>query len=257
MTVTLAIASNAFIVVTVDSAVTLDFGETLEYSTGRKSYFFPGVGCVTTWGARDNNKVGEFLQNREIGPESHTVSDLAELVFEYLTDVYRPKDLGYEDVGYHISGFDRALSPHLHHVFWGFDRPRPKEQTEPKYEHYNHSPRPGEIAFLYNGRNDLAEAPIRALLAEVNSGKPTRFQLGRPDDLVRFADFVARFAAEVTPEVGPPFLTHLIGANNMALKVRNLATKPLDPTKLAEVITGAGRWETRAPSSPDPPPAAA
>jgi len=55
------------IVMTVDSAVTKQFETHREYDTGRKAYWFSGVGCVTTWGARDT-RLGLFL-------DSTTLSD--------------------------------------------------------------------------------------------------------------------------------------------------------------------------------------
>lgn len=50
MTIVFSAVVPHFVVMTVDSAVTLEFEDSREYTTGRKSYFFWGVGCVTTWG---------------------------------------------------------------------------------------------------------------------------------------------------------------------------------------------------------------
>jgi hypothetical protein len=243
MTVTLAIASPGLIVMAVDSAVTVEFTDSVEYTTGRKSYFFKGVGCVTTWGARDQNRVGDFLHSRGVSSQNHTVFSLADLVQEYLTTHFRPDQLGLSDVGYHIAGFDPARKPRLFHIFWGFDRPRPPGQTQAKYERYEHSPQPGTTFFLFNGRNDLAGAPISAMITEIQSGKKSRFDISQPSDLVRFADFVLRFASEITPEVGPPFLTYLIGANNVAIKVENREPYPLPKEAVDKVIADLGRWE--------------
>jgi hypothetical protein len=66
---------------TVDSVVTDDFGDFQEYRKGQKAYSFPGVGCVATWGERTGNKVGQFLSQQAISPDTHSVTDLAELVF--------------------------------------------------------------------------------------------------------------------------------------------------------------------------------
>ena len=52
---------SGFVVMAADSAVTNEFGTSREYQTGRKSYFFKGLGCITTRGARDHNKIGPFL----------------------------------------------------------------------------------------------------------------------------------------------------------------------------------------------------
>ena len=160
MTIVFSTASPHLIVMTVDSAVTKDFGNTREYEIGRKSYFFDGVGCVTTWGARDLNKIGPYLDQIGISPDKHTVIDLADLVFTYLTLQYKPHELDFDDVGYHIAGFDKNGRARLFHVFWGFDRPKPVEQTHREYKRYDHSPDAGEAYFLYNGRNDLAHIMI-------------------------------------------------------------------------------------------------
>ena len=61
VTVVFTAMISGFVVMAADSAVTIEFGTSREYQTGRKSYFFKGLGCITTWGARDHNKIGPFL----------------------------------------------------------------------------------------------------------------------------------------------------------------------------------------------------
>jgi hypothetical protein len=95
---------SELIVMTVDSTVVLDFEETREYETGRKSYFFSGVGNVTTWGARDCNCIGDFLNKQNIASTTHSVEELADLVEQYLIKEYRPHKLNLDDVGYHVAG---------------------------------------------------------------------------------------------------------------------------------------------------------
>jgi len=221
MTIVFSAIMPQLIVMGVDSAVTLDFGNSREYILGRKSYFYPGVGCVTTWGARDGNRIGDYLETLQISPEHHMVENLADFVHTYLLREYRPDQLGLDDVGYHVAGFDRQGRARLFHVFWGFDRPRPSGQTERKYEKYDHSPPPVKIQFLYNGRNDLAHVVVQTLVNQLNSKSETRFQLNDPISIVCFADFVIRFGAELTPEVGPPFLTYLISPRNESAKIKN------------------------------------
>ena len=236
MTVVFSAVSPYLAVMTVDSAVALDFEDRREHSTGRKAFFFHRVGCVTTWGTRDHNRIDEFLDGQGISAESHSVTDLATQVNRYLMEEYRPHELGLDDVGYHIAGFDREGCPRLFHVLWGFDRPRPHEQAQRKYEEYDHSPPAGSNAFLYNGRNDLAEVVVYTLLKQVDAGQETRFDLKTPVGLARFGDFVVRFAAELTPEVGPPFITFLISSQNEVAWVKNDSFCPVSEDKMASKL---------------------
>ena len=240
MTVVFSAASSYLIVMTVDSAVALDFKDRREYITGRKAFFFPGVGCVTTWGTRDHNRIEEFLDGQGISADSHFVTDLATLVNQYLVEEYRPDELSLDDVGYHVAGFDQEGCPRLSHVFWGFDRPRPPEQVQRKYEKYDHNPPAGSIVFLYNGRNDLAEVVVHTLLKQVNAGQETRFDLKTPAGLARFGDFVVRFAAELTPEVGPPFITFLISPQNEVARVKNDSFRPVNENEVASKLESLG-----------------
>jgi hypothetical protein len=234
MTMVFTSASSNVIVMTVDSAVTLDFEDShREYDTGRKLYAYPGVGCVGTWGARDGNQIGLFLCEQAISPSKHSVGDLADLVYQYLTEEYQPSDYNLSEVGYHVAGFDREGHAHLYHVFWGFDRPKPEQQTIPKYERYDHTP-PTEdaVVFLYNGRNDLADVMVRTLLDQWRQGNVTKFD-GTPMGLVRFGDFMVRFAGELTPEVGPPFLTSVISRDNRVQMIKNGGFCRLDPDSVS------------------------
>src|SRR5215203_5890685 len=78
--------SDRLIVMTADSAVTLDFEDHREYDTGTKAYPFNGIGCVTAWGERTGNRIGEFLKLRQkISSVTHSIDDLANLVNQYLT----------------------------------------------------------------------------------------------------------------------------------------------------------------------------
>jgi hypothetical protein len=229
MTILFSACLPDFIVMAADSAVTIDYSDsTREYQTGPKAYPFPGVGCVTTWGARDHNRIGRFLKQELPSSESVSVVQLSKIVDKYLTEEYRPHELDLEDVGYHVAGFDPNGSAHLYHVFWGFDRPRPKHQTHQMYKKYEHMLPPEDNIFLYNGRNELAELVVYALLREMQQGKDVRFDITTPEGLVLFGDFVVRFAAELTPEVGPPFLIHMISRENRIEKVINRNFNPID-----------------------------
>ena len=232
----------------VDSVITNEFnnGATVEYEEGKKAYFFKGIGCVATWGERVGNQIGRFLNEQNLAPESHSVEDLARLVNQYLIEDYRPHEDGLVDVGYHVAGFIPGR-PRLYHIFYGFDRPRPPEQTEPDYKYYDHSPQsPLEVSLLYNGRNDLAHSAVQTILAEerqnhearINVAAPSgtsieesqrmleeinqrsRVNLMNPTDMISFGKFVVCYAAQFTEEVGPPIHTFLISYDNQVTYVK-------------------------------------
>lgn len=232
MTIIFSAAAPSLIVMTVDSAVTLDCSGRREYITGRKAYLLPGVGCVATWGARDGNQIGRFLEKHEIISTNYSVERLASLVFKYLTEEYCPRDRNLDDVGYHVAGFDRNGRARLFHVFYGFDRPRTSEQKEQEYKICDHSPAIGTASFVYNGRNDLAEIMVHTLLEQIQRSVPTHFDLTKPEGLISFGDFITRFAGELTPEVGPPFLTHVISSQNETVRLMNDGFCPLDLTEV-------------------------
>jgi len=240
VTIVFSVIMQQLIVMSADSAVTLDFGDTREYREGRKSFFYPGVGCVTTWGARNGNHIGDYLEGLHISPERHTVENLASFVHEYLSREYRPDQIGLDDVGYHVAGFDRQRRPRLFHVFYGFDRPRSAEQTEREYKMYDHTPPPEDVQFLYNGRNDLAHVVVQTMFLQLASGSDSRFRLDDPVSLVCFADFVSRFGAELTPEVGPPFLTYLISPRNESARLRNDHLSPISHMNIITELRNLG-----------------
>ena len=239
MTIVLSIAGQDHIVMAADSAVMLDFGESREYEQGRKTYMYPGVGCVSTWGSREANQVGRYLSQELGNLDTPSVEHLAELTFTYLTQEYRPDDIGLDNVGYHIGGFDSDQAPRLFHVFYGFDRPRPPDQIERKYGKYDHSPGPDGMFFLYNGRNDLAFLTINTFLREVSKGADTVLDMSEIIDRVMLADLVLRFASEITPQVAPPFITHVISPRNTSVIVRNDELIPLDRDLISELMASA------------------
>ena len=227
------------IVMTVDSAVTNYFETHREYDTGRKAYRFPGVGCVATWGARDT-MLGRFFDKQNINAAQHSIDDLADLVERYLKQEFQPAKHNLEDVGYHVAGFDAEGDAHFFHIFWGVDRPG---LGEPKVQKYSRKEEPiprGKIGLFYGGRNDLAETVVRALIREVVEGRATRFRISTPVGLACFSDFVARFAAELTPEVGPPFFTYLISLNNGIKQIENDNLCPISSERVIQGLTDLG-----------------
>lgn len=254
MTIAFCGAYAPLIVMTVDSVETLDFeGERAYKSEVRKAYPFPGVGCVTTWGSREGNRIEEYLSKQNISPNTHSVDDLANTVFNYLIGEYKPHESNRDDVGYHVAGFDRNGAARLYHVVYGIQRPGPMNQSQAYYPPVDHSPpTDGGIQFLYNGRNDLADSLIQPLLAEISkdaearrrdptyTGKVSRFYSLTPERLAYLGDLVARFAAEITNEVGPPFYTFLISPHNQIRWVKNVSTCPINPDEVSRILKEFG-----------------
>lgn len=240
MTIVFSCACPFVIIMTADSAVTQEFEDHFEFETGCKIFPFSGIGCVTTWGERVGNQIGTFLRNQELNPIRHDVTDLANLVEHYLITEYQPDRNGLGDVGYHVAGFDKEGLPKLYHVFWGFDRPRPPNQEIPKYARYDHSPSRGGAYFLYNGRNDLAHIIVNAMLNQISQGNLVRYDLRNPLGLAQFGDFVLRFGAELTPEVGPPFIVQIISPENRIERIVNRSFSPVGQQLILPVFQSLG-----------------
>ncbi|MCC6192477.1 MAG: hypothetical protein IT318_25905 [Anaerolineales bacterium] len=249
MTILVSTTLSNLIVMLSDSAVTLtheqeDGSSFKTYEIDSKFLRFPNVGCITTWGDHTGNHLGEFLHSQHISPATHTVTDLAKLAEKYLHECYSKDD----ELGFHIAGFDQAGTPRLYHTFFGFDRPPQPTQTEREHRFYDHS----TYVFLYNGRNDLAAIALMALEANIRSGQDTRFDLRTPLGRIMLCDLVARFAAEITPQVGPPFDIHLIFPDNRLEKICNTSLSPLSLQSVIHLLP-----ELSQPSPPKTPPAPA
>lgn len=241
MTVALSIATRQIISVTVDSALMREFEDHTEYDVTQKAWAFPGVGCVATWGALTGNKIARFLEVKGVSRGGHSVDELALLVDTFLKQEYQPHKEPLEDVGYHVAGFDKQRRPRLHHVMWGVERPAPRDRPNPQeYHWWQHHPEAGQQVFLYNGRNDLAETVIKVLLRELQSGQDTRFDMSKSVDQIRFADFVLRFAAELTPQVAPPFKTFVLTPENQAAPILNPKLEPMPRDVIERVLKKLG-----------------
>jgi hypothetical protein len=213
---------------TADSALTTYYpdGRTT-YDTTTKSFAFPGIGCVTTWGEKIHNKIGRFYYEQKLSPDRYSITDLAKITYHYLTNVYNPSDGDLDDVGYHVGGFDQSGAPRFFHIFWGFDRPKPLEQQHPDYKFIDHS----KWNFVYNGRNDIAHAAVTKLIEETKLDEDIQNLISTSDGAARFCDFIARFAAEMTPEVGAPFYTYIIFPDNSINLISNESLSPFSLEK--------------------------
>lgn len=217
MTIVVSGVLPNLITVTVDSAITnSSAGLVLDYEIARKLFVYEGVGYVATWGARDGvDNLRKFLEKQNISSETHNVRKLASLVDDYLRNHYCPHSIDphHDEVGYHIGGFNQEGKPQLYHIFWGINNPPEPDEIEPNY-HRQHIVLTSGSLLLYNGRNDLANLVIRKLISEIKAGKQARYNPSDPFSIVLLGDLIARFAAELTPEVGPPFITLIVAPNN-------------------------------------------
>lgn len=207
MTVVFTAVSAEWIVAAADSAVTLDFSDHREYETGRKFWAIPGVGSLSTWGARDGNLIGRKLDMEWARPEGRSVEELAGAAHAYLTNEFQPREHALGDAGYHVAGFMPDGTPRLFHSY--FQSPS-ESGREPFYDFQDIAIAPGVKQFLYNGRNDLAHTLISLVLDELRAGRATRLRVDSVAEACFLAHFVLRIAAEITPEVGPPFLLRVL-----------------------------------------------
>lgn len=232
-------AQADMIAMTVDSAVSLESSTSdfHEFRVGSKSCYFEDVGCVATWGARNHNEFKKFLDQQSISKHRHSVNDLADMILKYLTDVYKPHELNIGDVGYHVSGFTKQGEPKVFHIFWGKNRPSRKSE-KPDYHYQDNLSQP--TLLLFNGRNELAQNIIDTHIRELYMQRVTNYNLSNQISLIEFADFVARFAAEVTPEVGPPFLTYIISPINKIKYIKNRFFSPINRDLIAETLIELG-----------------
>jgi len=233
VTIIFSAAMEQLIVMTVDSAITNEFGDWREYDSGKKWYKYDGVGCVATWGARDGNRIGQFLEGQSISFDTHSIDDLICLVNRYLREEYRPHENNLGDVGYHVAGFSREGRSRLYHIFWGVPQPNSGQGSQDYYLN-NHSPTSErQPILLYNGRNDIADNVVRMLIRDIELGREVRFNLQSCVGLACFSDFVARLAGELTPEISPPFTTILISSQNKCEVVINRFFSPIDHEKIS------------------------
>jgi hypothetical protein len=242
VTVTISVATSQFLILAADAAVTLDFGDWREYETGPKLHRNDAA-VVTTWGARDANEIAHFV--RRPSSAGLLADVLAKELFTYLRAEYDPRAMGLGTIGYHVGGFDSTGRARLFHVFY---EPDGYNETTPPgglYELQDQSPtqeRPR--VFLYNGRSDLAHSAVSSLLSQVRNGLASKFDVSSFPDMWRFAHLVLRFAAELTPEVGPPFVISGTTSHRAVARRVYRDWEPCSPENAEEVAA-----ELRVPSS--------
>jgi hypothetical protein len=237
MTIIFTGISPRLIVMTVDSAVTNTFPDHREYDTGRKSYDFPGIGVVATWGERSGNNFGQYLRKANITPQSHSIDDLRNITWDFLENQFMPHESNLGDVGYHIAGYDKNGKPRFYQILWAARHRNPNENEIREYQNYDSSPAPKTLRLAYDGRFDLAHKMVITLIEEINTGKDVRYDVSTPVGLIQLGDFVVRFASELTPEVGPPFCTYIINPENRIGIIRNQSLTPLAIAEIRDMLT--------------------
>ena len=198
----------------------------------------PSIDLLTMWRARDGNNLVTHLTSLGLAGNTHTVEDLAFLVNRYLLDDYAPHRHSFADTGFHIGGFSSLGEPRLYHTFWNVPGSAAGEGTKGTYTLQQQHPIP-EVRFLYNGRNDLVNTVLGALINEIRAGKPVKFPFDALG-MLKFAQFVLRFGAELTPEVSPPFVFHLLTPNRKVVMRSAQGLNPLSDAELASMVGDAG-----------------
>lgn len=219
-------ATKDFISMTVDHAVVDTYSDRTEYKKGVKDHGFKEVGCVANWGDLRKSIRQEILLHP---PTLHSFEDLDRFVEKFLNETKGPNYFGdsAQEVGYHIAGFDQDGNVRLYHRYWGFPRPNPYHKPQ-DYYCSDHSPTDKKpLHLLYNGRNDIADGVISMLISEIDQQGSVRVDFQNPVDLVCLGDFVARTAAALTPEVQPPFTTHIVLKGNDITSLYNTDNLPI------------------------------
>jgi hypothetical protein len=241
MTIVFSGGTHSFLVMANDSAIERRFGDGhLEYDTGGKSFCLDGVGVVTMWGARDGNHLITHLHSLDLRPDQHSVEDLAYAVNRYLTETYAPhRGDGVEDTGYHVGGFTPEGQVRLYHIFWNAHRSGDAHAGVGAYTLEFHHPSAGSIGFLYNGRSDIVSSVVRTLINEINQGRELRFPM-TPSGICRLAHFVLRVGAELTKQVSPTFLVHVLSPSKRCVRVEVDPVTPSDDQVFASALGQTG-----------------
>jgi hypothetical protein len=226
MTVILSFPSSEMIIMTADSRKTTVLNQLdvqlkpipnttrVEFTSTQKIFPIPGIGCISMWGdiTRSEKSFPNYLSKHLPGLKD--VDDLRILVDNYLHYELQAH-LDGEDIGFHVGGFALDQKPRLYHVFYGLDRPFIHGQKH-DYRAYAHQ----DLLALYNGRNDLV-APIMRLLIDLQEQVGIAIFDNDPAKRLILADFVTRYIAQFTPDVGGQIHSALIMPKNFILHVVN------------------------------------
>jgi len=227
---------------TADSRVSNDFAGGREYTRAHKLYVHEGAGAVAQWGERVGPSFGDFLRN---GPaDLNSVDELATTVIHFLTECFRPMETESSDIGFHVGGFTQTGGARLYHIFWGVRRPLAGRAGQ-QYEMSDHSPTAeAPLQLVYNGRNDVADAMVQALIRKIADGHSVPFDLRQASGMALLGNFIARTASELTPEVGPPFSTAVVLPGNRVSVLDNEHLTPPHAEELRSLLAAEGVGST-------------
>jgi hypothetical protein len=241
MTIVFSGGSDKYLVMANDSAVARDFASGhVEFEKGRKCFALDGVGVVTMWGDRSGNHLIKHLESRATKAPLHDVEDLAQTVHRYLTETYAPHTGDIADTGYHVGGFTLAGEMRLYHIYWN----APGSGNAPKdsgvYTFEPHHLAPNMMGFMYNGRHDIASRFMQTLIEEVNrGGNRTNFPW-TPSGVCRLAHFILRASSEISKDVAPPFVIHVLSPSRRCIRVPVDEVIPSTDLVFAEALRQAG-----------------
>lgn len=230
-------ATRSLITMSADVAVTkVDQDGIIEYDKGNKTYAYDGFGVVGTWGQRDgiNNQFDRYVRG-EIEGTNASVTVLKDIVWKFLQERFNPRERDPlpNNVGFHVGGYDISGKAHLYHIYWtlggdGRDGHCTLEDQSPF----------DDIAarFLYNGLPEVANTLLYSLILLVSRGSEVNFNFSNSMDIVRFSDLLCRIAAELTPEVSPPFHIYFVAPGNQIERLINPAFAPVDTEKVSLLL---------------------
>lgn len=159
----------------------------------------------------------------QVGNHPESISSF---LLNHLERVERPREEGIGHFGYHVGGIDETGKVRLFNVFWEPPGTQLATPSAGRYGCCDHSPGSGP-SFVFNGRSDIAELPVRALLNEVQNGRETRFNVREPSGVLRFADSAVRFAAAISLDVGLPVRLLLIDRKARSFQWTNRVDRAL------------------------------
>jgi hypothetical protein len=234
MTMIVSCATKDFITITADRAVTESNGSSARFVSGTKVGVLPNAGLIAHWGERYLSDIFRWFH---LPPDLADIDEALNLVDAYIKKVAAEQhESPTGEMGFHVAGFDSEGQPHLHHICWSVPLPNAGNGM-PTCQNNDHSPTPEmPIQLLYNGRNDIAQLVIDLLLSEMRNGNSGRFNLKTPNDLVHLGDFIARFASELTKEVGLPLTTYLLAPDNHFEVIHNRVGRALGRKRVDRTV---------------------
>jgi hypothetical protein len=188
---------------------------------------------LSTWGARDGNQISRVLDELDPVGKKLRIPDVADAVNRYLKDTYRPHERGSDPVGFHVAGFVGPDVPKVYHAYWDPNAPETKDSAGYGFE--ERDPGRDGLFILWNGRGDLVEQVLVAINGERQKKTPMPLKLDSAAGMVQLGHLALRFAREVSFDVGPPFIAHIVTPSNEIHSATLPEWVPLNDPATAEV----------------------